>query len=123
MVLWDIDGTHMRTPGVGVRAFVQAVEHVTGVVWRTPHRLDFGGRTDPDIAARTSSGDAGVTDMSLVPAVLDALVIQYEEMADELRVAVHVLPPVESILTVLSKPRRRAPQSSPIFSGPWPTPR
>jgi phosphoglycolate phosphatase-like HAD superfamily hydrolase len=101
VVLWDIDGTLMRTPGVGVRAFVQAVERVTGVVW-TPHRLDFGGRTDPDIAARILE-DAGVTDMSLVPAVLDALVVAYEEMADELRVAVRVLPGVESILSVLGE--------------------
>ena len=95
-MLWDIDGTLMRSPGIGVRAFVRAVESVTGVVW-TPQRLDFGGRTDPDIAARMLDA-AGVDDLSLVPAVLARLADAYEEMADELRAAVVVLPGVEATL-------------------------
>jgi phosphoglycolate phosphatase-like HAD superfamily hydrolase len=96
IVLWDIDGTLMRSPGIGVRAFVRAVESVTGVVW-TPQRLDFGGRTDPDIAARILDA-AGVDDPSLVPAVLERLALAYEELADELRAAVVVLPGVEATL-------------------------
>jgi phosphoglycolate phosphatase-like HAD superfamily hydrolase len=98
-MLWDIDGTLLRTPGIGVRAFVQAVERVTGVVW-TPERLDFGGRTDPDIAARILES-AGMTDPLLVPLVLDALVIAYEEIAADLHTAVRVLPGVAATLTQL----------------------
>ena len=49
IVLWDIDGTLLRTPGVGVRAFTQAVESVTGRPIAL-QRYDFGGKTDPLIA-------------------------------------------------------------------------
>ena len=70
VVLWDIDGTLMRSSGVGVRAFVTAIEEVTGRRW-TPERLDFGGRTDPDIAALLLAA-VGVEDPAAVPAVLDA---------------------------------------------------
>ena len=96
VVLWDIDGTLLRTPGIGVRAFVLAVERVTGVVW-TPERLDFGGRTDPDIAARILES-AGLTDPLLVPQVLAALVIAYEEIGADLQTAVRVLPGVVRVL-------------------------
>lgn len=96
VVLWDIDGTLLRTPGIGVRAFVQAVEQVTGVVW-TPERFDFGGRTDPDIAARILES-AGLTDPLLVPQVLDALVMAYEEISADLQAAVRVLPGVVDVL-------------------------
>jgi phosphoglycolate phosphatase len=100
VILWDIDGTLLRTPGIGVKAFTRAVERVTGVVWH-PRRLDFGGRTDPEIAALILS-DAGVTDASLVPAVLDALLFAYEELHEELRAAVQVLPGVAAALGALT---------------------
>lgn len=96
VVLWDIDGTLLRTRGVGVQAFTLAVERVTGIVW-TPRRLDFGGRTDPEIAALILN-DAGVTGSALVPSVLEALVVAYDELRDELRAAVQVLPGVTAAL-------------------------
>jgi phosphoglycolate phosphatase len=98
-MLWDIDGTLLRTPGIGVRAFAQAVERVTGVVW-TSERLDLGGRTDPDIAARILES-AGLTDPLLVPLVLEALVTVYEEIAADLHTAVRVLPGVAAVLAEL----------------------
>ena len=88
----------MRSPGIGVRAFVRAVERVTGVVW-TPQRLDFGGRTDPDIALGSWSR-AGLDDLSLVPAVLEELAVAYESMADELRSTAVVMPGVGATLTI-----------------------
>ena len=102
VVLWDIDGTLMRSPGVGVRAFVAAVEEVTGKQWQ-PERLDFGGRTDPDIAALLLAA-VGVDDVSLVPAVLDALVRGYAALDADLRATVRVMPGVEAALDALAAP-------------------
>jgi phosphoglycolate phosphatase-like HAD superfamily hydrolase len=99
-VLWDIDGTLLRTPGIGVRAFVLAVERATGLPW-TPRRLDFGGRTDPEIADLILE-DVGLRDPALVPAVLDELTIAYDGMADELRAAVQVLPGVTETVATLA---------------------
>ena len=103
MVLWDIDGTLMRSPGIGVRAFVRAVERVTGVAW-TPQRLDFGGRTDPDIAARILES-AGFDEPALVPAVLEALAEAYVDLDGDLRAAVTVLPGVAVMLRTLDRER------------------
>ena len=100
VVLWDIDGTLLRTPGIGVRAFVGAVERSTGVVW-TPQRLDFGGRTDPDIAARILES-AGLDDPALVPAVLAALADVYIELDGDLRDATVVMPGVDALLATLA---------------------
>jgi phosphoglycolate phosphatase len=99
VVLWDIDGTLMRTPGVGVRAFVAAIEAVTGRTWE-PQRLDFGGRTDPDIAALLL-GSVGVKDASLVPAVLAALTREYAALDAELQASVRVMPGVAVALDSL----------------------
>jgi phosphoglycolate phosphatase-like HAD superfamily hydrolase len=102
VVLWDIDGTLMRSPGVGVRAFVAAVEEVTGQRWE-PARLDFGGRTDPDIAALLLAA-VGVDDVSLVPAVLDALVRGYAALEADLHATVRVMPGVVEALDALTVP-------------------
>jgi len=45
LVLFDIDGTLIRTGGAGVRAFAQAAEFMFGRPGGT-HRLQFQGRTD-----------------------------------------------------------------------------
>jgi phosphoglycolate phosphatase-like HAD superfamily hydrolase len=100
VVLWDIDGTLMRSSGVGVRAFVTAIEEVTGKRW-TPERLDFGGRTDPDIAALLLTA-VGVEDPALVPPVLDALVRGYAALDADLQAAVRVMPGVVAALEALA---------------------
>jgi phosphoglycolate phosphatase len=100
VVLWDIDGTLLHTRGFGVRAFAGAIERATGTTW-VPERLDFGGRTDRDIAT-VILDSMGLTDPALVGAVLDALVAAYDELADELAAAVRVLPGVVSSLTALA---------------------
>ncbi len=101
VVLWDIDGTLLRSPGIGVRAFVGAVERATGVVW-TPERLDFGGRTDPDIAERILQS-AGLDDPALVPAVLAALADVYSDLDADFRDAIIVLPGVAAFLGTLAR--------------------
>jgi phosphoglycolate phosphatase-like HAD superfamily hydrolase len=100
VVLWDIDGTLLHTHGFGVRAFVGAIERVTGAVW-APERLDFGGRTDRDIAALILAS-MGLTDPALVEPVLGALVEVYAELADELAAAVRVLPGVTDSLATFA---------------------
>ncbi len=102
VVLWDIDGTLMRSSGIGARAFIAAVEEVTGRTW-TPERLDFGGRTDPDIATLLL-GAVGVDDVSLVPAVLEALVRGYAALDADLLATVKVMPGVVAALDALALP-------------------
>jgi phosphoglycolate phosphatase-like HAD superfamily hydrolase len=101
VVLWDIDGTLVRTAGIGVKAFATAVEQVTGIAWQLK-RLDFGGRTDPEIAGLILA-DAGVDDADLVAPVLVALGEAYAALVDELHAAVRVLPGVDAALTELGQ--------------------
>lgn len=96
VMLWDIDGTLLRSHGFGLRAFTTAIERATGTAW-TPQPIDLGGRTDRDIAA-VMLATMGLDDPTLVPAVLDALVDAYVELADELAAAVQVLPGVTDAL-------------------------
>lgn len=99
-VLWDIDGTLLRSGGVGVQAFLDAVEDVVG---RKPvgDGLDFGGRIDPEIAAELLHVvDA---DTALVPQVLDRLRAHATARADELRERVTVLPGVVNTVQVLAE--------------------
>lgn len=99
-VLWDIDGTLLRSGGVGVQAFLDAVQDVAG---RRPigRGLDFGGRIDPEIAASLlRSVDA---DEALVPQVLDRLRVNATARADELRAHVSVLPGVLRTVQVLAE--------------------
>ena len=100
VVLWDIDGTLLHSRGFGVRAFVDAIERATGAVW-VPERLDFGGRTDRDIAARILA-TMGLTEPALVAPVLEALADVYAELAEELTAAVQVLPGVAQSLATLA---------------------
>src|SRR5882757_8455242 len=48
-VLWDIDGTLLRSGGVAAQAFLDAVAEVTGAR-PTPEHRDYGGRLDLEIA-------------------------------------------------------------------------
>ena len=89
--------------GVGVRAFVAAMEEVTGRRWE-PQRLDFGGRTDPDIAALLLARSASTT--RLVPAVLAAFIRGYAALDADLQASVRVMPGVAAALDALGVPAR-----------------
>jgi phosphoglycolate phosphatase-like HAD superfamily hydrolase len=54
LVLWDVDGTLVRTAGHGRYAFEEAFETVVG---RTPEPVDYAGRTDKQIALMMLAGD------------------------------------------------------------------
>jgi len=54
LVLWDVDGTLVRTAGHGRYAFEDAFRTVVG---GEPEPVDYGGRTDKQIALMMSAGD------------------------------------------------------------------
>jgi phosphoglycolate phosphatase len=99
-VLWDIDGTLVRSGGVAARAFLDAVAEVTGVR-PTAERRDYGGRLDPEIAgmllAAVGSKTARVGD---VLEVLQRLVV---ERLDELRAQTSTYPGVDALLARLAE--------------------
>jgi len=48
VILFDIDGTLIRTGGAGIRAFARTADLVFGLPWGTEH-LSFHGRTDTSL--------------------------------------------------------------------------
>ncbi|MFN8020180.1 MAG: HAD family hydrolase [Acidimicrobiales bacterium] len=96
VLLWDIDGTLLRTPGIGVRAFARALETVTGLPIARA-RYDFGGKTDP-LIARDLLAAVGIDDETYVPRLLAEVERTYDEFADELRASVVRLPGVVELL-------------------------
>ena len=100
VVLWDIDGTLVHAPLVGVQAFVTAVERATGLRW-TPRRLGFGGLTDPIIATLILE-DLGVVDETVVPSVMHHLADAYGELADEVRAVTRALPGAGAAIDALA---------------------
>jgi phosphoglycolate phosphatase len=98
-VLWDIDGTLLRSGGVAPQAFLDAVAEVTGVR-PTPERRDYGGRLDTEIAemllAAVGAQTARAGD---VLAALQRLVFQ---RLDELRAQTTTYPGVGTLLASLA---------------------
>jgi phosphoglycolate phosphatase-like HAD superfamily hydrolase len=96
VLLWDIDGTLLRTPGVGVRAFARALETVAG----TPMArvtYDFGGKTDP-LIARDLLAAVGIDDEAYVPLLLAEVERNYDGFADDLRSSIVTLPGTAELL-------------------------
>ena len=54
LVLWDVDGTLVRTAGHGRFAFEEAFQIVVG---RIPEAVDYAGRTDKQIALTMLAGE------------------------------------------------------------------
>jgi phosphoglycolate phosphatase-like HAD superfamily hydrolase len=76
IVLWDIDGTLLRAAKAGMASFSAALATVAGVEFPKA-RLDFGGRTDPEIAAMVLAA-VGVDDPEVVPQLLAEVEREYE---------------------------------------------
>jgi phosphoglycolate phosphatase len=98
-VLWDIDGTLLRSGGVAAVAFLDAVTEVTGIR-PSAERRDYGGRLDTEIADMllTAVG-APATHTADVLAVLERLVA---ERLDDLRAQTRAFPGVDALLTRLA---------------------
>lgn len=99
-VLWDIDGTLVRSGGVASRAFLDAVTEVTGT--RPPAaQRDYGGRLDTDIADMLLTAVGAET--VLVPEVLKAVERLVGERLADLRARTSVYPGVAALLATLAE--------------------
>ena len=98
-VLWDIDGTLLRSGAVAPVAFLDAVAEVTGVR-PTAERRDYGGRLDTEIAEMLLA--AVGAEMALVADVLEALRRLVFERLDELRAQTRTSPASISLLARLA---------------------
>jgi phosphoglycolate phosphatase len=103
-VLWDIDGTLLTSGGVAARAFLDAVEHVTGRA-PVPEGIDFGGRIDPEIATLLLASveqDAGH-----VPAVLARLHELVQAQVEVMGRHTRVFPGVRELVDRLAEAKIR----------------
>ena len=102
LVLWDVDGTLLRTNGIAQQAFDVAVAHVLG---RPPgdHEVRMSGKTDPLIALEilAFAGLAADEALRLLPDVLGWLEEELAAAKDLVREQGHVLPGVVEVLADL----------------------
>ena len=98
-VLWDIDGTLVKSGGVAARAFLDAVTEVTGTR-PSAERRDYGGRLDSEIADMLLR--AVDADTALIPDVLKALERLVEERLDDLRAQTSAFPGVAALVARLA---------------------
>ena len=101
-MLWDVDGTLLRSGGVGATVFDVAVERALG---RHPgdHGVRMGGMTDPQIT-REILTFAAVAETELathLPVVLGHLEAALAEAEQEIRERGEVLPGVPEVLAAL----------------------
>jgi phosphoglycolate phosphatase-like HAD superfamily hydrolase len=99
-VLWDIDGTLVRSGGVAARAFLDAVTEVTGLR-PAPGRRDYGGRLDTEIADMLLAAVGAET--TRVADVLETLERLVTERLDELRARTSAYPGVDALLAQLAQ--------------------
>jgi phosphoglycolate phosphatase len=98
-VLWDIDGTLLRSGPVAPVAFLDAVAEVTGVR-PTPEGRDYGGRLDTEIAQMLLAAvGAEMTHVGDVLAALERLVL---ERLGQLRAQTRTYPGVDALLARLA---------------------
>jgi phosphoglycolate phosphatase len=98
-VLWDIDGTLVRSGGVAAQAFLDAVAEVTGVR-PAPERRDYGGRLDPEIADMLLAAVGAKP--ALIADVLEVLKRLVDERLGELRAQTSTFPGVDALLAKLA---------------------
>jgi phosphoglycolate phosphatase-like HAD superfamily hydrolase len=94
LVLWDVDGTLVRTAGHGRYAFEEAFQTVVG---HTPEPVDYAGRTDRQIALTMLGGN----DPQHLPRVLDELATALELRKELIREEGYAYPGVPETLEAL----------------------
>jgi phosphoglycolate phosphatase len=99
-VLWDIDGTLVRSGGVVAWAFLDAVAEVTGTR-PSAERRDYGGRLDPEIADMLLA--AVGAELALIPHVLKVLERLVGERLADLQEQTSAYPGVEPLLAMLAE--------------------
>jgi phosphoglycolate phosphatase len=95
LVLWDIDGTLVRTAGHGRFAFVEAFRAVVG---RDPEPVDFAGRTDRQIALTMLAGEH-----DHLPRVLEELAGALELRKETMAAEGYAYPGVPEVLEALHR--------------------
>jgi phosphoglycolate phosphatase len=95
LVLWDIDGTLVRTAGHGRYAFDEAFRAVVG---HDPEPVDFAGRTDKEIALTMLAGEP-----DRLPRVLEELAGALELRKDAMREDGYAYPGVPEVLEALHR--------------------
>jgi phosphoglycolate phosphatase len=98
-VLWDIDGTLLRSGAVAPQAFLDAVAEVTGVR-PTPEGRDYGGRLDTEIAQMLLAAVGAETDQTA--AVLAALERLVFERLGQLQAQTWTYPGVDALVATLA---------------------
>ena len=93
LVLWDIDGTLVRTAGHGRFAFEEAFRAVIG---RDPEPVEYAGRTDRQIAQAMLGGRSGDT-----PRILEELAAALELRKEAMAVEGYAYPGVPEVLEAL----------------------
>jgi phosphoglycolate phosphatase len=93
LVLWDVDGTLVRTAGHGRWAFEEAFRTVVG---RDPAPVEYAGRTDHQIALTMLDGEP-----EHLPRVLEELATALEARKDAIRRDGYAYPGVPEVLEAL----------------------
>lgn len=102
-MLWDVDGTLLRTNGIAQNAFDVAAEHVLGRP-AGAHQVKMSGKTDPLIALEIMAfaGLAEDEARALLPRVIERLEAELAGARELVREQGHVLPGVEAVLRDLA---------------------
>jgi len=104
LVLFDIDGTLLLTPGAGRRAITAAMAdwQVGAEVWA---RIRFDGKTDPQIVREMleAAGDASAGDPAAIEMILDRYVEMLERELAGAPGRTRVLPGVLALLDRLEQ--------------------
>ena len=96
LVLWDIDGTLVRTAGHGRHAFEEAFRAVVG---REPEPVDFAGRTDRQIV-EIMLGGRGCDD---APRILEELAGALQQRKEVMAAEGYAYPGVPEVLEALHR--------------------
>jgi phosphoglycolate phosphatase len=103
VILWDVDGTLVRTGGVGAEAFSTAIETLFGVP-AGEHGVSLAGKTDPQIAREILT----VLELHDADAHLPGLLAETERLVaagrDRIRERGCILPGVSALLEALRSP-------------------
>lgn len=79
LVLFDIDGTLIRTGGAGVKAFARTAEADFGIRNGTA-KMSFAGRTDTSLVRELLSAHGLKADATAIQRFLDAYVFRLDEL-------------------------------------------
>lgn len=99
LVLWDVDGTLLSAPGIGMAAMHRAIERVVGR--RPTTSVRYAGLLDPDIVRRQLTA-MGLEVGDQVEAILTASVDELEAAKAEIAEKGYPMPGVPDILERLA---------------------